>query len=138
MRIREFRLADYQAVMVLWKEAGISLSSSDSINQIKHKLQRDPELFIVAENSEHEVVGAVMGSYDGRRGWVNHLAVHPNFQGEQIGRKLLENLEQRLKQIGCEKLNLLIEIHNRKVAGFYEKLGFETDELIFMEKWLIE
>lgn len=82
------------------------------------------------------IVGAVMGSYDGCRGWVNHLAVDPGYQGQDLGSRLMQELENRLAALGCEKINLLIEPSNSGVQAFYGRLGFTADELIFMEKWI--
>lgn len=136
MKIRTFILDDYRDVIRLWKKAGITISRSDSLEAIKHKCERDPELFIVAEQ-KGQLISAVMGSYDGRRGWVHHLAVDPDWRGKEIGTKMMQELERRLRDIGCEKVNLLIKMDNLRVQAFYEKLGFERDELVFMEKWLM-
>ncbi|WP_141433145.1 GNAT family acetyltransferase [Bacillus sp. 03113] len=135
MKFREFTLNDFDAVTNLWKKAGLILSRSDTFEGMKEKLKRDPELFFVLEDSTR-IIGVVMGSYDGRRGWINHLAVDPEYQGRNIGQKIMAELELRFKQAGCEKINLLIELDNEKVQGFYKKQGFKKDELIFMEKWI--
>lgn len=67
MMIREFRIEDYTRVVTLWKEAGLLLRPSDKVDGIKLKLQRDPDLFLIAEE-EHEIVDVVMHALDGRRG----------------------------------------------------------------------
>jgi ribosomal protein S18 acetylase RimI-like enzyme len=77
-----------------------------------------------------------MGCYDGRRGWINHLAVAAAWRGDGIGRRLVAEVERRLRAKGCAKMNLLIEPANVAVQGFYERLGYARDDLIFMEKWL--
>jgi len=77
MRLREFQLEqDYPAVISLWQTAGpgIHVSPSDSPGEIAKKLQRDPDLFLVAEADER-IVGTVLGGFDGRRGLVYHLVV---------------------------------------------------------------
>jgi ribosomal protein S18 acetylase RimI-like enzyme len=77
MRLREFELErDYPAVIALWQAAGpgIHVSLSDSLAEIAKKLERDPDLFLVAEQDDR-IVGAVLGGFDGRRGLVYHLAV---------------------------------------------------------------
>ncbi|MBA4493831.1 GNAT family acetyltransferase [Paenactinomyces guangxiensis] len=135
MIFRNFKQSDYDSVIDLWKRAGIILSRSDTIQGLEKKLDRDPELFFVAEE-EGRIIGVVMGCYDGRRGWINHLAVDPEYQGRCIGQEIIQELEKRFRKLGCEKVNLLIEMHNSSVQGFYEKMGFKKDELIFMEKWL--
>ena len=135
MQVREFHMSDYDAVVSLWQAAGLQLSPSDDQAGIGRKLERDPDLFLVGV--EHEgLVGAVMGAYDGRRGWVYHLAIHPSYQGRGLGTALIEQLEERLRRKGCRKVNLLIEPDNAQVQQFYEQLKYRRDELIFMEKWL--
>ena len=135
MASRGFQLADYDQVAALWRAAGISLSAGDDEPGLARKLERDPELFFVAE--EHgAIVGVVMGCYDGRRGWINHLAVAPEQQRRGLGASLVAELENRFRAIGCAKVNLLIEPSNAGVQTFYERSGYAVDPLIFMEKWL--
>ena len=132
---------DYAAVISVWLEAGLQLSSSDSRNGLKQKLTRDPDLFLVAEEEDtqgnRQIVGAVMGGYDGRRAWIYHLAVLPEHQGKGIGRQLLEEVEQRLFARGCERISLFVEPTNHSVFKFYQKVGYELREtLLFMQKKL--
>lgn len=82
------------------------------------------------------MVGVAIGSYDGRREWVSHLAVDPSCQGTGIGVALVTEIETRLRKLGCVKVNLMLEPSNARVLGFYEKLGFEQSEVIFMQKWI--
>lgn len=126
---------DFNSVIDLWTRAGLKLSLSDTMGGLENKLRRDPDLFFVLEDST-QIIGVVMGSFDGRRGWINHLAVDPAYQGKSIGQKIMSELELRFKKIGCEKINLLIEMDNQKVQEFYKKQGYQQDELIFMEKWI--
>src|SRR5512144_633037 len=75
--IRAFRYPeDYAPVITLWEAAGpgIHLGRSDELEEIGKKLTRDPDLFLVAV-AEREIVGTVLGGFDGRRGMVYHLAV---------------------------------------------------------------
>jgi len=132
---RPYEAADFAAVTRLWHEAGLHPSQSDTPDRLARKQLRDPELFILAI-ANGRVVGSVMGSYDGRRGWINKLAVLPECLGQDIGVRLLAEAERRLQAIGCEKVNLLIENDNAKVVGYYKRHGYATDDLIFMEKWL--
>jgi ribosomal protein S18 acetylase RimI-like enzyme len=135
-QLRNFHPDDTPGVLALWQAAGLILSRSDQPASLRHKLDRDPDLFLVLEEAGR-VVGAVMGAYDGRRGWIYHLAVAPNRQGQGLGQQLVQALEARLQAKGCEKVNLLIEPTNHGVEAFYQKLGYHSDELIFMEKWLV-
>lgn len=135
VRVRSFCMEDYDDVVALWEGAGLYLNKSDSREGIERKLERDADAFLVAED-EGAIVGAVMGAYDGRRGWVNHLAVAPAYRGHGLGRQLIEEMELKLKAKGCQKINLLIEPTNASVQEFYQQLGYQRRELIYMQKWI--
>ncbi|MCW3475893.1 GNAT family acetyltransferase [Limobrevibacterium gyesilva] len=135
VQFRSYAPEDFAPVIALWQTCGLHPSRSDSAERLQHKQQRDPELFLVAEQ-DGRIVGTIMGSYDGRRGWINKLAVDAGQRGQGLARALIAEVEQRLKAIGCDKVNLLIEADNAAVAGFYARLGYANDALIFMEKWL--
>ncbi|MGH2521957.1 MAG: GNAT family acetyltransferase [Anaerolineales bacterium] len=133
---REFDLArDYEAVVALWQSAGpgVHLGFSDRPEGIAKKLARDPELFLVAE-AEGQIVGAVMGGFDGRRGMVYHLAVAAAHRGQGLGIALMAELEARLKAKGCYKYYLLVTDDNLNVIDFYQRQGWEVMEVRIMGK----
>ncbi len=138
MRIRDFDFdTDLNPVLGLWVRSspGIHLGRSDAPEEIRKKLGRDPDLFLVAEE-EGVVVGAVMGGYDGRRGMVYHLAVEPAYRGCGLGRSLMHELEQRLVAKGCLKAYLLVTRDNPEALGFYRALGWDVMDLHLMGKEL--
>ncbi|BBK40303.1 GNAT family acetyltransferase [Allostella vacuolata] len=135
MQVRNYGPGDFDGVIALWQACGLHPSRSDTPGSLAHKLERDPDLFLVVEEAGR-IVGSIIGSYDGRRGWINRLAVAPELRGRAVGRMLVDTVEQRLAERGCDKVNLLIEPDNRTVIDYYDRLGYRTDELVFMEKWL--
>lgn len=137
MIFRTYENGDYDQIIDLWQAAGIQPTRSDTPAGLASILTRDPDLFFVMEDAGR-IIGVVMGRYDGRRAWVNHLAVDPGRQGEGLGSALMDELEHRLRSLGCEKVNLLIAPSNGAVQGFYARLGYHRDDLIFMEKWITE
>jgi ribosomal protein S18 acetylase RimI-like enzyme len=138
MKLRTYDHArDLQAVLNLWSTAGqgIQLSPSDQPEEIRKKVARDPDLFVVVEE-EGRLVGAVLGGFDGRRGMVYHLAVAPHRRRLGIGRMLMEELEARLRAKGCLKYYLLVTRDNHQAHEFYTQLGWERMELFVMGKVL--
>lgn len=133
--IRPAQKDDVTGLLALWRECGLILSASDTPDELARLTGDLGELFLVAEQG-NTLVGSVMGSYDGRRGWINRLAVVPRERGRRLGDELVTALERALLARGCRKVNLLIETSNQGVQSYYERLGFNRDELIFMEKWL--
>lgn len=129
--IRQFILAeDYSAVCDLWEKAGpgIQLRRSDSKDEIAKKLQRDADLFLVAE-CNGEIIGSVLGGYDGRRGMVYHLAVAREYRNRGVGTALMEMLEKKLRVKGCLRYYLLVTSDNSEAREFYEKRGWNQLDL---------
>jgi ribosomal protein S18 acetylase RimI-like enzyme len=59
-----------------------------------------------------------MIGYEGHRGWVNYLAVHPDRQQEGLGRQLVAEAERRLRILGCAKINLQVLSSSRAAVEF--------------------
>jgi ribosomal protein S18 acetylase RimI-like enzyme len=130
VQIRGFEFpSDYVQVVELWQsiERGVHLGRSDTLTEIEKKISRDPDLFLVAE-SEGDIIGAVIGGFDGRRGLIYHLAVAANFRGYGIGSDLMNEVEARLRSKGCLKCYLMVTLDNLEVAHYYEKRGWQHME----------
>jgi ribosomal protein S18 acetylase RimI-like enzyme len=124
--IREFEFdADYGRVIDLWRtiEIGMHIGPSDSPDEIKKKLERDPDLFLVAEEGS-QIIGTIIGAFDGRRGMIYHLAVHHDHRRKGVGQLLLAEVEKRLKAKGCIKCLLLLMNNNEGAKHFYEECGW--------------
>ena len=124
LTIRSFRMADYQSVAALWEAAGLPPRPSDRREEIVKKLDRDPDLFLVAA-AHGEIVGAVIGGWDGRRGWVYRMAVHPDYQRQGMGTTLMRELESRFRVKGALAVNLIYNTGNTGAQAFYLSLGYE-------------
>lgn len=127
VRIREFDISqDYEEVRNLWKGAGagIQLRRSDDRDEILKKLQRDPDLFLVA-TSDEKIIGSVIGGFDGRRGLIYHLAVEQGYREQGIGSQLMDEVENRLRLKGCIKSYLLVTRENESAMRLYEKRGWQ-------------
>jgi len=129
--IREFTIEDYERIVELWKQSGLILSAGDDREGIVLKLQRDPDLFLIAEE-EQEIVAAVLGAWDGRRGWINHLAVQPSMHKRGIGRMLINELERRLVIKGATKVNAQVYKWNKESLEFFKALGYDVHEDLIM------
>jgi ribosomal protein S18 acetylase RimI-like enzyme len=131
LTIRTFEYPeDYPTVYALWSAAGpgIHVRSSDDPDQIASKLERDSDLFLLAE-LDGQVVGTVLGGFDGRRGMVYHLAVTEAYRQRGIGTALMDELEARLRQKGCLRSYLLVTNDNLDAMRFYQTRGWEEMDL---------
>ena len=136
LTFRPFTVTDYEAVTGLWHRAGIKLTLSDSRHEIARMLDRNPDTCFLASCGD-AIIGVVMGSWDGRRGFVHHLAVEPASQRSGVGSAIMAELERRFRVMGVVKMSFLIEQDNTAVVAFYRKLGYELrEDLIVMSKAL--
>ncbi len=135
LRLREFTLEDYDAVLALWQNAGegLGIGRSDTREEIAKKLQRDSDLFLVAED-DGKIIGTVIGGYDGRRGLIYHLAVARAYRERGIGTLLMNEVERRLRAKGCLRAYLLVKRGNERVVEFYRQRGWETMDVTLMAK----
>ena len=136
MYLRPIVLADLATLIALWHVAGLAISPSDTEVGIRRHLGISGNLALVVCTADDTIIASVLASDDGRRGWLNHLAVHPVYQGRGLGRLLVDETIMRLRAQGCEKLNLLVRSDNTHVCAFYEALGFGYDGVIYMTKWI--
>lgn len=126
MIIRDFSMADFDRVWQLWQVCHIDLGPDDTPERLAVKLERDPDLFLVAEEGE-AVLGAVIGTWDGRVGWIYNHAVEPRCRRTGIGSMLTKELERRLKDKGAKETYLLVAEDNLNAQDFYEAQGFRED-----------
>ena len=126
-QIREFHFPeDYNSVLQLWKgiEKGVQVGRSDTLVEIEKKIAHDPELFLVAE-LDGDIIGSVIGGFDGRRGLIYHLAVAAAYRGKGIGSRLMAEVESRLRAKGCLKCYLLVTLDNSEVEHYYQRRGWQ-------------
>lgn len=133
MIIRKFQTEDTEKVVNLWDECGLLHPPNDPYLEIRNKASFQPDLFLVGE-IDGRVMASVLIGFEGRRGWLNSLAVLPEYQGRGYGRELVEHSLEVLKKLGAPKVNLLIRPTNTKVQDFYKKLGFEFEDVILMAR----
>ena len=129
--IRIMTIDDYDAVYALWAEMpGVGLrESEDSREGIAYYLRRNPETCFVAV-SESVVVGAVLCGNDGRRGYINHLAVRAGMRGQGIGKALIGACLAVLRREGIRRCGLMVFRDNDTGNAFWDAIGSRRREEI--------
>ncbi len=113
-------ISDYPQVIELWSETeSMLLRDADSRENIGKYLERNPNLSFVALDGD-KVVGAILVGTDGRRGYVQHLAVYSNCRGQGIGAKLISSAVEALSKVGIAKTHLFVANENINAQSFYE------------------
>ncbi len=128
-KIRKLNIADYDEIISLWAEAGLTFKPKgrDSQASMTKEMARDGvQYFGYCENSQ--LIGVGLANYDGRRGWINRLAVHPDYRGRNIAGELISECERFLRSKGAVVLAALIEDINEPSMTCFEKAGFTCEK----------
>lgn len=131
--IRPYRISEYEAVVSLWKKVNLPFKprGRDTRKNIEREISRTgTAIFLVAE-IDQGIIGTVLGTHDGRKGWINRLAVHPDYRHRGIATELVSAIEKRLHKIGIHIIACLIEDPNRDSMKFFEKIGYIKHPDIF-------
>ena len=135
IEIRAYRESDQDDVVNLWRECELVKPWNDPIKDIRRKLDVQRDLFLVGL-LDGKLVATVIAGYEGHRGWINYLAVSKECREMGFGRLMMDEAEERLRAIGCPKINLQIRSSNIDVIKFYASLGYSEDDLVSMGKRL--
>lgn len=134
--IRTFHPDDTTAVVSLWQACELTRPWNNPELDIQRKLSVNDDLFLVADDGG-QIVGSIMGGYEGHRGWINYLAVDPTLQKQGLGRALMDAVESRLLDKGCPKINLQVRTGNDAVMAFYAAIGYSDDKCTSFGKRLV-
>lgn len=122
--LRPFVISDYAQAIALWQVSeGVQLRDADSASAIARYLARNPDLSLVAER-DGVLIGTLMAGHDGRRGYLQHLAVHPSFRRHGIARALVEASLAALRHEGVDKVHIFVHNDNHDAFAFWQRCDF--------------
>jgi ribosomal protein S18 acetylase RimI-like enzyme len=130
-RIRKLTIGDYDELIKLWERSSLPFKPKgrDSRQEIARQMNVNPEFFLGSFEGK-TLVGSVVGSYDGRKGWINRLAVAPEHRRQGIGQILIARIEKSLREKGARIIAALVEASNLESINLFGKLGYVTDKAI--------
>lgn len=126
---------DVEAMLELWKATpGIGLGPGDEEASVKAFLAANLSTCLVAKSREG-LVGTVLGGYDGRRGYLYHLAVHHGYRGRGCGTALVKGAVEKFSEMGVQRVHLLVFADNQPAIDFYRHLGWRLRQDIQVMSW---
>ncbi|MEM2839885.1 MAG: GNAT family N-acetyltransferase [Thermoplasmata archaeon] len=129
--IRKLDAGDYRALVDLWEKAGLPFRprGRDSEENIRKQLKSGHVTILGAYEGE-KLSGVVMLTHDGRKGWINRLAVLPEMRNRGIATRLVDESERFFKKLGFEVFGVLIESDRAESKRLFEKLGYVRESEI--------
>jgi ribosomal protein S18 acetylase RimI-like enzyme len=135
--IRKMTIKDYEPLVALWKKGDLPYrpQGRDSKQHIAQQLRQRTSLYYVAEQ-EGTIIGAILGTHDGRKGWINRLVVAPAYRKKGIAKRLVREVEQHLTVAGIDIIASLVEAENEVSENVFERLGYtkHTDLLYYSKR----
>jgi len=137
VEIRTLTIDRYDAVTELWKRAGLPFKPKgrESKEMMERQMEAFPELFVGAFH-QGKLVGVVIGSYDGRmKGWINRLAVDPEYRRRGVAQQLVSTVEKALEKRGATIFCALIETPNESSTSLFQKMGYTVHrDILYVSK----
>ena len=126
-------IKNYAEVYEIWDSIpGIGLSDADSEEAIARYLERNPNLSFICY-VENKIAGTILCGHDGRRGYIQHACVLPEYRGQNIGKILVQKALEELKKQGINKCHIFVFYDNEVGNAFWNGIGFQkrSDILIY-------
>lgn len=134
--IRDMRADDYESVVDLWRLSGLKFSGNgrDSREAVLAQLQLPSSIFFVAEGGGR-IVAAALCTHDGRKGWINRLAVLPQCQRMGVGGTMVREAERRFRELGLEVYSALIMADNERSQEMFAQMDYvRQDDVMYYSK----
>jgi len=122
--LRSGTAADIEAALALWKRAETGPSSTESADDVRWLLERDPDGLLLAD-ADGEIVGSLIVGWDGWRGTFYRLAVDPAHRRRGLATEMVQAGEERLRALGAKRLNAIVESEEDDAMAFWAAAGYE-------------
>ncbi len=136
VRIRALTIGDYDGLLALWRDADLPYrpNGRDSRSSMKNQMEHDPELFLGAFQDDR-MVGSVIATFEGRKGWINRLAVAPQNRRRGVAKVLVERAELALRKRGAEVIAALVERENSPSLALFQESGYKVHhDIVYLSK----
>jgi ribosomal protein S18 acetylase RimI-like enzyme len=126
----EFRRAtfkDAEAILRLWQDSGASMGVTDEPDYVRRAAEHSTAIFVLALDGD-EIIGSLLGTFDGWRGNMYRLVVHPRHRRQGIGRELVRHVELAFAELDVRRITALVEVDRPDAIAFWSAVGYPRDE----------
>lgn len=123
--IRECHREETETLLALWQAAGTSPSITDTIADIRRVIESTA--FVLVAEADQRIVGSLIATFDGWRGNMYRIAVHPDYRRRGIGQALVREGERCLTKQGAKRITALVEEKYPWAIAFWSSVGYEIE-----------
>ena len=135
----EFRRAtsnDAEAILRFWQDSGASMSVTDEAGYVRRVAEHPSAVFVLAV-AGHELIGSLLGAFDGWRGNMYRLVVHPRHRRQGLGRQLVRHVELAFAELDVRRVTVLVEVDRPEAMAFWSAVGYPRDEHVIRHLGII-
>jgi ribosomal protein S18 acetylase RimI-like enzyme len=125
--IRGAKGEDFPSLLSLWRLAEAHPTATDDSDALGLLLERDPEALRLVE-ADGDVVGSLIVGWDGWRGSLYRLAVHPDWRRRGIAAALVRDAEEHLRELGAVRMTAIVVDEDVEAAAFWRSVGYRRQE----------
>ena len=123
---------DYDEIVSLWNKSGLSTrpNGRDSKEEVEKQLKQDVVNFFGIRDDD-KLIAVVLATDDTRKGWINRIAVDPDYRGKDLAKMIIEHCEKYFKNKGINVFAACIEDYNKASMSLFEAVGYIKHTDIF-------
>ena len=127
MKFRRAAPEDAEAIVAFWRTSGASMSVTDDVDYVRRATRHPAAVLLLAE-VDGTIVGSLLGTFDGWRGNMYRLVVHPDHRRQGVGRQLVRHVEQIFSEWGVRRTTVLVEVDRPSASEFWSAVGYPRDD----------
>jgi len=136
MEFSFFDPAEYEKLISLWERSGLPFEGKkrDSRESLTRQCQDDHITILILKDGTR-LVGSIIVTFDGRKGWMNRLAIDPDYRRRQLASELIKKAEEVLINMGATIIAALVNDDNLASQSLCHHCGFELHrDIIYFRK----
>lgn len=103
------------------------MSTTDEVEYVR-RVVKNPAAVLLLAVADDEIVGSLLGTFDGWRGNMYRLVVHPRWRRRGIARQLVRQIEHVFAEWDVRRITVLIEVDRPSAMKFWTAVGYLRDE----------
>lgn len=129
--LRRLTIDDHAAILTLWQRAGLhSIRPEGRDSRSEFEKQFAGGQIAIGLEEDGRLIGVVIATHDTRKGWINRLAIDPDYRRRGYGEQLVHAAEAALHEVGLHLIAAFIEEGNSASLTLFEKLGYAAHQHI--------